>query len=211
MPRSSSPRRGASGQKPASTKNNGGQVRIIGGRWRSRKIEFPGANGLRPTGDRIRETLFNWLQQDVIGARCLDLFAGSGVLGIEAISRGAAHCTFIDNYEPACSSLQQQLSTLNAEPAQANVVRNDALNWLKTTKPVNQFDIAFIDPPFAQDISASCCELLEASTVLSDNALIYVETQRRPAGQQTPDNWQQLRSKSSGQVTYSLYQRMKAL
>lgn len=200
MTRSSTPRK-----KPAA--NKGGQLRIIGGRWRSRKIEFPAGDGLRPTGDRIRETLFNWLQNEIVGARCLDLFAGSGILGLEALSRGAERCTFIDNYEPACRSLLQQLLKLEVDPADAAVIRSDALGWLRSTQTPENYDLVFVDPPFSLDITDQCLELLEASSVLADDALIYLEIGRTQTDTVIPANWQQIRHKSSGQVRYSLYRR----
>lgn len=200
MTRSSTPRK-----KPAA--NKGGQLRIIGGRWRSRKIEFPAGDGLRPTGDRIRETLFNWLQNEIVGARCLDLFAGSGILGLEALSRGAERCTFIDNYEPACRSLLQQLLKLEVGPSEAAVIRSDALSWLRSTQTPENYDLVFVDPPFSLDITDRCLKLLEASSVLANDALIYLEIGRTQTDTAIPANWQQIRHKSSGQVRYSLYRR----
>ncbi|MDF1643832.1 MAG: 16S rRNA (guanine(966)-N(2))-methyltransferase RsmD [Pseudomonadales bacterium] len=200
MARSSAPRKRSSTAK-------GGQLRIIGGRWRSRKIEFPAGDGLRPTGDRIRETLFNWLQHEIVGASCLDLFAGSGILGLEALSRGAECCTFIDSYEPAYRSLTQQLLKLEVDPSNAAVIRSDALGWLRASQAPKHYDLVFVDPPFLLDITTQCIELLETSSVLADDALIYLEAGRTQTDTAVPANWQQVRHKSSGQVRYCLYRR----
>lgn len=200
MPRSSTARNIATAKK-------GGQLRIIGGRWRSRKITFAAADGLRPTGDRIRETLFNWLQNNIVDARCLDLFAGSGILGLEALSRGANTCTFIENYGPTSRSLLQQLSKLEVDHSTATVIQNDALVWLKAPRTEKRYDLVFVDPPFSLDITGQCCELLESSLILADHALIYLEVERNQKNTVIPANWQQIRSKTSGQVSYSLYQR----
>ena len=213
MPRRSSNTRTsktrASKPRDQTRSDTSGQVRIIGGQWRSRKIEVPIAEGLRPTGDRIRETLFNWLQQEVIGARCLDLFAGSGILGLEALSRGAEFCRFIETHESTCSALLTQLSKFDLSPDQATVTRTDASQWLKTPQIQEsaRYDLVFVDPPFAHDQAAEYCQQLEASSVMTDNALIYLEVELGQSDIELPERWRQLRSKSSGRVTYSLYQR----
>ena len=200
-------RKNRSRKKTAGSHDNGGEVRIIGGQWGSRKVGFPGATGLRPTGDRIRETLFNWLQNEIVGARCLDLFAGSGILGIEALSRGAESCTFVETHEPTYQSLAQQLSKFEADQPKTQLVREDAIKWLQSVDPLPLYNMVFVDPPFALNIASQCCELLENSGLLMGDALIYLEVARSQSELDLPANWLQLRSKSSGQVSYFLYRR----
>ena len=194
-------------KKAASSGEVEGEVRVIGGRWRSRKIRFSGVTGLRPTGDRIRETLFNWLQNEIVGAQCLDLFAGSGILGIETLSRGAKSCTYVETHKPTISLLRQQISKLDDNKPEVLLIHDDALKWLQSPEPLTQHDIVFVDPPFSLGIAGQCCQLLENSHLLANNALIYLEMPRGQAELTPPVNWQQIRSKSSGQVTYSLYRR----
>ncbi|MBV1914346.1 MAG: 16S rRNA (guanine(966)-N(2))-methyltransferase RsmD [Pseudomonadales bacterium] len=201
------PRKNRSSKKTAGGNDSGGEVRIIGGQWRSRKIEFPGATGLRPTGDRIRETLFNWLQNEIVGSRCLDLFAGSGILGIEALSRGAESCAFVEAHPPTYQSLAQQLSKFDASQPKTQLIRDDAIKWLQSSQPLAQYNMVFVDPPFSLNIASQCCELLENSGLLMDSSLIYLEQARSQNELDLPASWQQLRSKSSGQVSYSLYRR----
>lgn len=183
------------------------QLRIIGGDWRGRKIEFFAVDGLRPTPDRVRETLFNWIQSSVPGAQCLDLFSGSGALGLEALSRGAASMTFIDLNPTTSRKLKDNIQLLkcqNAEVVQANV-----LEWLQSRKTdcEQRYDLVFLDPPFRQDLIAPCCELLEAHNLLSENALIYVESESELSHPNVPAHWEEHRQKTAGQVTYRLYMR----
>ncbi len=137
-------------------------LRIIGGDWRRRSIEFPAIEAIRPTPDRVRETLFNWLQGELFGASCLEPFAGSGILSIEALSRGAAHCTILDQSATAISAIQSNLAQLGAATTQSTLLICDAYEWLPTCK--DQFDLIFLDPPFAdagmQDTIAHCFKLL---------------------------------------------------
>ena len=138
-------------------RSGNGQLRIIGGQWRGRKLSFTAAEGLRPTSDRVRETLFNWLAADIHGAKCLDLFAGSGALGLESLSRGATHCDFIDTSAAAIKQLQSHLQVLDG--ASRGRCHNDsALSFL--TKAQQRWDMIFVDPPFGQDLLAPTCELL---------------------------------------------------
>jgi 16S rRNA (guanine966-N2)-methyltransferase len=123
-------------------------LRIIGGTWRGRKLRFPAAAAIRPTPDRVRETLFNWLQAAIPGAHCLDLFAGSGALGLEALSRGAAQVTFVDQDEAAAAALRARLTEWQAHGAE--VVRGDALRFLG--RPAQACDVVFLDPPFAGEL-----------------------------------------------------------
>lgn len=181
-----------------------GQLRIIGGQWRGRKLQFPAREGLRPTGDRIRETLFNWLQGELPDARCLDLFAGAGALGLEALSRGAAHCTLIEKDAPAAQQLRANIALLQAQ--NGAVEQADALAWL-TQYRGPAFDLVFIDPPFAADLWQATFALLEQRALLSSSSWIYVESPAQLAPP-APANWQSHREKIAGEVCYRLYRRL---
>ncbi len=178
-----------------------GQVRIIGGQWRGRKLGFPIVNGLRPTGDRVRETLFNWLAPHIEGARCLDAFAGSGALGLEALSRGAAHCQFLDAQRSACDAIRSNLSLLACSSAQ--VSEASALSWLPQCS--ERFDIVFIDPPFADELYQPVFSLLQAHELIHSNSLIYVESDRRTP-MAAPAGFAVLKDKTAGQTRYQLWQ-----
>lgn len=180
------------------------QLRIIGGVWRGRKLSFPDVDGLRPTGDRIRETLFNWLAPDIQGAHCLDLFAGSGALGLEALSRGAESSWLLEKSHIAAQQLNSNLQLLQATNGKVEQV--DSLAWLSRQPPVQRFDIVFIDPPFALDLWDKIAATLEAGNWLSDAAIIYLEAPR-DALLQLPANWQLHRDKQAGQVSFRLYYR----
>lgn len=178
-------------------------LRIIGGQWRGRKLEFPAIDAIRPTPDRVRETVFNWLQHDIVGARCLDLFAGSGALGFEALSRGAQHVTFIDREPKIGRYLRATLQQLQASNAHVDI--NDALSWLAGIG--EPFDIVFLDPPFSTDIVRSTCERLEAGNRLSPQALIYIESSADDGAPVLPGNWSLIKRKTAGQVGYHLARR----
>ncbi|MDO8344701.1 MAG: 16S rRNA (guanine(966)-N(2))-methyltransferase RsmD [Cellvibrio sp.] len=187
--------------KPAKGSN---QLRIIGGAWRGRKLNFPDVDGLRPTGDRIRETLFNWLAPDIKGAHCLDLFAGSGALGLEALSRGAQSSLLLEKHAAAAQQLKSNLQLLQADNGRVEQV--DSLQWLKQQQPPYPFDIIFIDPPFALDLWEPIAGALETQGWLSDEAIIYLEAPR-DAHLQLPAHWQLHRDKQAGQVSFRLYHR----
>jgi 16S rRNA (guanine966-N2)-methyltransferase len=180
------------------------QLRIIGGLWRGRKLGFPDADGLRPTGDRIRETLFNWLAPDIQGAHCMDLFAGSGALGLEALSRGAKSSLLLEKNAAAAQQLKSNLQLLQA--GNGKVEQVDSLAWLNRQQPAQRFDIVFIDPPFALDLWEKIATALETHNWLSDAAVIYLEAPR-DAHLQLPANWQLHRDKQAGQVSFRLYHR----
>ena len=186
---------------PALSRN---RLRIIGGQWRGRKLEFPSIAAIRPTPDRVRETVFNWLQNDIAGARCLDLFAGSGALGLEALSRGAATVEFIDCEPRIGQYLRETLQLLNT--SQGNVHVADSLKWLATTEP--PFDVVFLDPPFGADVLPSVCQRLEQGGWLAPTALIYIECSATANLPQLPANWAVIKSKTAGQVGYHLARRM---
>lgn len=178
-------------------------LRIIAGQWRGRKLRFPDGEGLRPTTDRIRETLFNWLSPYIQGARCLDAFSGSGALGLEALSRGAASAVLIDTHPPAILALRQHVVTLNCH--NATIIRDSALDYLRHPAQLH-FDIVFLDPPFNKDLISPCANLLESHHWLADNALIYIESERNSSFS-LPSNWELQRDKHAGQVQYQLWLR----
>jgi 16S rRNA (guanine966-N2)-methyltransferase len=183
-----------------------GRLRIIGGQWRGRKLEFTESPGLRPTPDRVRETLFNWLSNDIVGARCLDLFSGSGALGLEALSRGAGHCRFIDSNSRTIDSLRQQLEILGCETAQT--LAGDGLQWLRDSNTgAEPFDIIFLDPPFQQKLLVPACQLLEDRGWLADAAHIYLESGTQEATPAVPSSWELKREKKAGEVRYQLFVR----
>jgi 16S rRNA (guanine966-N2)-methyltransferase len=179
-------------------------LRIIGGQWRGRKLRFAAAPGLRPSPDRVRETLFNWLMMDIAGARCLDLFAGSGALGLEALSRGATACTFIDSNGANCRQIGEHLRTLQCTVGQT--LNSDARAWLQQSAPTH-FDVVFLDPPFHGDLLGECCALLESRGWLAGRAWIYLETARDEALPALPPNWRLHREGHAGQVAYWLFER----
>ncbi len=187
---------------PKATQNN--QLRIIAGLWRGRKLSFPDVDGLRPTGDRVRETLFNWLAPEIQGSRCLDLFAGSGALGIEALSRGAEVSVLVERDSKAAAQLKTNLEILKA--GQGRVVNADALGFLEKGNSDAPYHIIFIDPPFQLKLWQAVIEALEAWNWLADNATIYIESGRDDE-YQPPINWQLHRDKHAGAVSYRLFYR----
>lgn len=180
-----------------------GQLRIIAGKWRRRKLAFPDQQTLRPTPDRVRETLFNWLQADLAGSICLDLFAGSGALGFEAASRGAKRVIMVEKNREAADSIEQNRAQLEA--VMTEIVHADAIAWLVSNQQV--FDIVFVDPPYRTDSLNRCCKLLESGKNLAENAKIYIEHALGDDAVDIPPGWQCIRSRSAGQVSYKLYSR----
>lgn len=176
------------------------QLRIIGGTWRSRRVPFADVEGLRPTMDRIRETLFNWIAPHVPGSRCLDLFAGSGALALEALSRGASEVVMVDSSRTVISCLTDNLKTLKSTDGQ--VVQADAQRWLEQNTH-SKFDLVFLDPPFNKGLLAPCIESLPP--VLNPGALIYIEVEVRHPPIETPATWEKLKEKKTGQLKYFLY------
>jgi 16S rRNA (guanine966-N2)-methyltransferase len=178
-------------------------LRIIGGQWRSRKLRFPDVDGLRPTPDRVRETLFNWLRGVIEGARCLDLFAGSGALSFEALSRGAGAVVMVERDAGAVRALRTNLELLNAGNAQ--LIQRDALEFLRdgpgTLPP---FDIVFLDPPYHRNLIDPCCALLHDGGWLAPAARIYIEAEASLGGFRLPPDFELMRSKRAGQVGYHL-------
>jgi 16S rRNA (guanine966-N2)-methyltransferase len=180
-------------------------VRIIGGGWRGRRVNFPDIPGLRPTPDRVRETLFNWLQHDIAGARCLDLFAGSGALGLEALSRGAKELVFVEQAVAASRALSEQLTRLGAGPS-SRVVEMGASRYLRTPAPPGSppFDIAFLDPPFGRGLLAEYVPMLDSGHWVRPGGLVYLENEKADGAPALPPHWDMLKSKSAGEVGYHL-------
>ena len=184
------------------SKRQENQLRIIAGRWRGRKLSFAPVPGLRPTSDRIRETLFNWLDPCIQGARCLDLFAGSGALGIEAASRGAAEVVMVDHDPAVVATLREQLQKLDF--SDALLVQQDVNSWLQGK--AEPFDIVFLDPPFRENMLPACIDLLEDHGWLAAGARVYIEAERTYTPE-LPNTWELYRSKNTGQVGYHLARR----
>lgn len=191
-------------RKSAQVIRGNSQVRIIGGQWRSRKLPVPDAPGLRPTPDRVRETLFNWLTASIQGARVLDVFTGSGALFLEALSRGASAGLALDVNAAAIHNLRNNLTLLECDNAE--VVCADALNYLSTS-PKQGFDIVLLDPPFHQELLLDSCQLLEQHNWLNPDAWIYTESEQSPSRLTVPSTWRLHREKHAGQVYYALWQR----
>lgn len=179
-----------------------GVIRIISGQFRSRKLKVHDLEGLRPTTDRVKETVFNWLMNDVAHATVLDCFAGSGGLGFEALSRYAEQVTFIELNKQAANQIKDNITLLKADNAQ--VVQGDCLNSLSTLKP--SFDLVFVDPPFRQGLAQQCCDTLTALNKIKEDGLIYIEVESELAPLSLPSNWQLVKQKVSGQVRSELWQ-----
>ncbi|AIR64278.1 16S rRNA (guanine(966)-N(2))-methyltransferase [Cedecea neteri] len=188
-------------KKPQSS--GSGQIRIIGGQWRGRKLPVPDSPGLRPTTDRVRETLFNWLAPSMVDAHCLDCFAGSGALGLEALSRYAASATLIEMDRAVSQQLQKNLATLKA--SNGKVLNANTLNVL--AQPGTPHNVVFVDPPFRKGLLDETLSLLEKNGWLTDDALIYVESEVENGLPAVPASWALHREKVAGQVAYRLFIR----
>ena len=181
---------------------NRGSCRIIGGLWRSRRIAFHPIDGLRPSPDRVRETVFNWLQPLLSQWHCLDLYAGSGVLGFEALSRGAAHVDFIETHAKQCQKIQSSIDLLNAA---AEIYKKDAIKWLRMTD--KQYHLIFIDPPFEKQLWQASIDLINDNRLIVQMGLVYVETPvLNPPILKIPSNWIIYKQNKMGNVQYTLYQ-----
>ena len=185
--------------RPPGKQSADGVVRIIGGQWRGRKLPFYSAEGLRPTGDRIRETVFNWLAPYIEGARCLDLFAGSGALGLEALSRGAASCDFIDSQARSIEQINTHLSTLQCSLGSTHCQR--AEHFLNANPAT--WDIIFLDPPFSQNLLEPTLRQLDNNANAA--RFIYIEVDKNTP-YIAPTQWREVKQKISGQVRYSLWE-----
>jgi 16S rRNA (guanine966-N2)-methyltransferase len=190
-------------QKPAPEGRN--SVRIIAGAWRGRRVSFPDMPGLRPTPDRVRETLFNWLQHSIGNTRCLDLFAGSGALGLEALSRGAKAVVFVEQAQMAARALVAELARLGGT-SKGRVVEMGASRFLRSPGEVYgaAFDLVFLDPPYRQNALAEFIPLLDAGGWVKPGGLVYLENERAAGVPGLPSHWELLKSKSAGEVGYHL-------
>jgi 16S rRNA (guanine966-N2)-methyltransferase len=180
------------------------KLRIIGGDWRSRSITFNDAPGLRPTPARVRETVFNWLRNDILASRCLDLYAGSGALSFEAGSRGAKSVVQVENNPLACRALKENGVVLGA--TQIKIVQSEVFRFL--AGDACEYDVVFIDPPFGQGLAVQTCQWLEDKGWLSAHAKIYVEIESTLKLEGIPQNWRLLKSKVAGEVGYHLFERV---
>ncbi|NVK22263.1 MAG: 16S rRNA (guanine(966)-N(2))-methyltransferase RsmD [Kangiellaceae bacterium] len=194
---------GKSASSKSAVKSHGksGIFRVIGGQWKGRKLRFIEVEGLRPSLDRVRETLFNWLQWDIRGAKCLDLFAGSGALGIEALSRGAGEVQFIELNKKAANQLRSNLEQLQTDDAR--LFNGDALKFVETNQQA--YDIIFIDPPFHKGIAQNVIDQLAQSATIQSETLIYIEVEQG-LELDIPEHWQLLKDKKAGQLLYKLFQ-----
>lgn len=179
------------------------KLRIIAGEWRSRQIVFEDSPGLRPTPARIRETLFNWLQHDVVASRSLDLYAGTGALGFEAVSRGAKSAVMVENNAQVCRLIKENSGKLTTD--QIKIIQSDVFRFLAGDS--TSFDLVFLDPPFAQNLAQQTCHWLEDKAWLAENAKIYVEVESQLILDNIPTNWKLLKSKRAGEVGYHLFER----
>lgn len=179
-------------------------VRIIAGQWRGRKLPVINVDGLRPTTDRVRETLFNWLMTYLPGSRCLDLFAGTGVLGLEAVSRGAEQALLVEKNKQVVLSLQGMVSQLNATN-EVQVLNIDAMSLVGQVAATS-YDVVFVDPPYQLNCQSTICQQLESNGWLTDEAFVAIEV-ATGAKFTLPENWQQHRELRAGQSTMLLYRR----
>jgi 16S rRNA (guanine966-N2)-methyltransferase len=187
---------------PNPTSNARNRVRIIGGRWRGRSVEFEPLPGLRPTPNRVRETLFNWLQGYIEGSRCLDLFGGSGALSLEALSRGAASVTVIEQSAAALTGIRRNLERFGGGAAE--LLQVDAQAWLATAA-ARRYQIVFIDPPFGSDLAHNIFALLASSEWLAPRAWVYLESSAALPLPALPRGWELMREKRAGDVGYRLF------
>ena len=182
-------------------KSQPGRLRIVAGNWRSRLLQIADVPGLRPTSERVRETVFNWLANDIHGARCLDLCAGTGALGLEALSRGAAHATFVEKMPAAVRALESNVNLLGA--SNTVVVNGDARRFVDSFD-AEPFNIIFLDPPFAEDMLEDLCRLLAAGGARADEALVYLEMGTKQTPPSMPEGWTTIKDKKAGNVRYLL-------
>ncbi len=188
--------------KKNNTDNKDGFIRLISGKWRGKKLLVKHLAGLRPTTNRTKETLFNWLMHDIRDANCLDCFSGSGSLGFEALSRFAKHVQLIEQNSTVSKQLHANAQQLNAP--NISIIEDDCIKYLQQTAS-QRFDIVFVDPPFNNDLIQPCCNSLENNGYLSDNALIYIEMESNISKLTLPKNWTLLKEKKTKQVIYQLY------
>ena len=184
-----------------------GAVRIIAGQWRGRRLPVPDVEGLRPSGDRGRETLFNWLQPYLSQARCVDLFAGTGVLGLEAVSRGADEAVLVDQSPAAVAAMRQSVERLKT--GRVSVVAADALSWLGS-QPAQSADIVLVDPPFGQSMAHSTMRRLDAADIVRPGGLVYLESARSETAPCAGPGWEKIREKILGEVRMQLFIKLQS-
>jgi 16S rRNA (guanine966-N2)-methyltransferase len=192
--------------KPPKSEPEGRQsIRIIAGGWRGRRVNFPDLPGLRPTPDRVRETLFNWLQHSIVGTRCLDVFAGSGALGLEALSRGAAAVVFVEQAQAAARGLVAELARLGGTP-KARVMEMGASRFLRTQGALigAGYDVVFLDPPYHEGALAEYVPLVDTGNWVKPGGLVYLESEKAAGAPVLPEHWELLKSKFAGEVGYHL-------
>ena len=191
------------------SRKQAGTVRIIGGRWRGRRLPVPDLPGLRPSGDRGRETLFNWLAPVIHGAHCADLFAGTGALGLEAASRGAATVVLVEKARAAARALGENVEALQASDPRGRieVVHGDALDWLAGCAP-GSLDVVFLDPPFGSGLDAAALGLLRGGGALAEGGFVYLETARQERSAEAVEGWETLRDKTLGEVRMRLLKKI---
>lgn len=177
-------------------------IRIIGGQYRGKKLHFPDVEGLRPTPDRVRETLFNWLMHDIREARCLDAFSGSGALGLEAFSRGAARVVLLEQSPKACANLKKIISEFNSP--KLKLLQTDALLYLQQHQ--EEFDIIFLDPPFAQNYLPQCMAYITQNQMMKRGGLVYLESSDEIHLDE--HYWRPVKLKRAGQVNYGLFEKL---
>jgi 16S rRNA (guanine966-N2)-methyltransferase len=179
-------------------------LRIIGGKYRSRKVTFADVASIRPTPNRVRETLFSWLSPHLSGARCIEPFAGSGILSMEALSRGAANVSIIDQSRQVIEHIRTQMTKFVPDERDYTLYHGDALAWMSTANPETLFDIVFLDPPFADALLSNTCKLLQERHLLAEGALIYIESETAIQDDSLPTRWEFYRQKKAGSVHYCL-------
>lgn len=205
-----------SASKRQNSKAESGSYRIIGGSWRSRRLSFPVIEGLRPTTDRVRETVFNWVSSEIHGAKVLDVFAGSGSLGLEALSRGAVKLTAIEKNKHAALSLQANIGLLtqnNQGSFESKIIHTDALLYIESLKAAQAdtsaqtdvYDLIFLDPPFRKGLLEKVITLLDGHPMVQEGALIYLEREKEMTSLRLPENWHLLKDKTAGQLVYQLF------
>ena len=196
--------------QPPNKQNNSNTLRIIAGQWRGRKLSFATAPGLRPTPDRVREMLFNWLQGHLVDARGLDLFAGSGALGFEALSRGIAHVTLVENNRAAAANLQENIQLLKTD--QAELIPIDAFQYLenlpRAEKPHQAFDLIFLDPPYRKNLLPKLVDSIRGKKLLAPNGLLYLEHEKEEVLEISLKDFELIKEKTTGQVVSKLLRRL---
>ena len=192
-------------KRPPISRQKSNQFRVIAGEHRGRVLTFPEVEGLRPTPDRVRETLFNWLQLSIAGASCLDLFAGSGALSIEACSRGASQVLSVELSSDAINSLKNNLEKLELD--NINTLQSDALSWLNQVKESESFDIIFLDPPYSLKLLPELISKIEEQGLLAEQGFVYLENNSPLEELELPDDWLLKKSKKAGQVYFGICQK----